>query len=135
MNNHQELLKELQDLEKQLLYTPHVTLREIKTSRPVYDAHDFSGVYIIYKGDVMLKVGKTSGKPSDKRKENNLAGRLWGLTLADSKLREVMRYSLEQAEACSARCLRVPDELMRGHLEYYLMAKYQPRVNQDELAR
>ena len=99
-------MRDLQDLEKQLLVAPLVTLHDIKTT--CYNDYDYPGVYIIYDNDKMLKVGKTSGKPSNERKENNLAGRLWGLTLADSPLREAKGIeSLAKAEACSARCLRI----------------------------
>jgi hypothetical protein len=127
-------MKELIDLENKLLASSPVSLREVKTT--FYKIYSFPGVYIVYKNAEMLKIGKTSGKSSGERKENNLADRLCGLTYKDSVLRDVMQWPLvRQAEECLARCLRVEDKLLRGRLEYYLIAKYCPIVNQRELAR
>jgi hypothetical protein len=122
---------ELQKLESAILAVTPIALREIKTSQ--YKAHAFEGVYMIYRGKTLVKIGKTSGR--SKKKERKLAARIRGLTFSDSVLRLTLKLSLAHAERCTARCLQIEDALLRGRFECYLMAKYFPEVNHAELKR
>jgi len=127
------IMKDLENLERDLFSAESVTLREIKNGR--YKDYNYDGVYAIHQNGKLVKIGKTKGTTGKETKENRLADRLWGLTLANSILREEMRWTREEAEACAARCLRVDCPLLRGRLEYFLIAKHCPPVNKRELTR
>lgn len=126
-------MKEVEKLEKKLFAAEPVLIRNVKIT--LFNNYNFSGVYTIHKDGKLLKIGKTSGKPSASRKEKLLADRIWGLTRAGSILREEMKWTKKQAEECEICCVQVDDDLLRGRLEYYLIAKYYPCVNKRELKR
>ena len=124
-------MKTLTKLEEKLFAAKPALIRDIKRT-DLYSSYDFAGVYAVFSGGKLVKIGKAGGENA---KENQLAGRIWGLTLADSILREEMGWTLEQTEECLVRCVRVDDALERGRLEYYLIAKHCPPVNERELKR
>ena len=120
--------RDLVDLEESLFDQPAVPLTEIKTTR--YEEYAYGGVYLIYDGDELVKVGKTVWKEG--HKERGLADRVDGLSSQnDSPLRRY--YTNEQANKCTVKAIEVVDPVLRGRLEYYLIGKYAPKVNHDEL--
>jgi hypothetical protein len=128
-----ETTPELEALEDKLLKAEAVSLHGVKTSR--YNEYAFEGVYIIFHGEKMLKVGKTSGKTGMPKVENALADRLWGLTEKNEALHRQLGREFPVETECRARCVKVEDALLRGRLEFHLMAKYAPVANHAELEK
>ena len=126
---HAQHLADIADILDQLCQAPKYLIGEF-TQNPLWVLHGYQAVYLISDAeDQVLYVGKTDGRDGVSSKEMGVADRIYGHISNDRTVRTRLGVSVQGFKGYFVRVLRIDQAKLRGTVELYAIAVFQPTGN------